>query len=133
METNNFHLYIGSKASVALDSQLIVIKSCQTLISFGITDEQPLKNMGFFRLCFSADETNDEYHYTSEELPKLILRPLNDMRQEEIKEFMTVDFNENRSKVANDTAKAVWYIKNGFDVGLIPKSKFILTTDLPKQ
>lgn len=130
METYNFHLYIGSKARIAElhgpeMNDILMEHSCDIM---GISDS--MYSEGPIILIQHGTEGETEF-FLSE--AKLILRPKNDKcTMEEQKDYLTIDLNENRNRIFNQAAKIAWFIKNGFDVGLIPEDKFMLTTDLSR-
>lgn len=135
METNNFHHYIGSKALIAEMhgpemNDILLTHSCEF---FGGIVNTEFSEKPVCIICINPGEVDSaETEFYLDEA-KLILKSNNNiLTRNEQKDYLKMNFTENRSLLFNQAAEIAWLIKNGYDVGLIPEGKFILTTDLPK-
>jgi hypothetical protein len=143
METHNFHLYIGSKAMIAemhgenMD-KILMSHRCENFV--GITN-QLFAEKPVCLICINPGEIdNNETEFYLDE-SKLILRPLNSITESEAREyrklyepnpnFCTTDpwWEKELLSLKNPSHRLMWLIKMGFDIGLIPKEKFILTIE----
>lgn len=142
MKTDNFHLYIGSKAKIAEMygpemNDVLMEYPCANFIGIG---NRKFKNK-LACLVYKNQEDRSQGELNSFYLDeaRLILRPMKSMTEKEAKEYgeiyepvsniCTNDswWEKDMLVFRNPLKRILWLIENGFDVGLIPASRLILT------
>lgn len=143
METHNFHYYIGSKAEIFnhdLFPGAKVTLSCQNFS--GIFFQRNSKGSSEWMAMFNSEpgEMIMVFKYL-----KLVLRPIESMTNKELVHYRSIlsptrpNFDLHSSwtereewDILTAMKRNDWLIKKGFDVGLIPREKYILTTEIQK-